>query len=216
MSTTKRIKRPKALSASNILEAKFKTFAFDGEWEQAFNQPESKGVWIVWGNSGSGKSGFAMQLSKYMTKFGRVLYNSLEEGNCKSMQDKLDLYKMGEVNTKFNVVSYDLETLEKHLESSRSPKIIIIDSLQYLELNYKKYKDFKEKYKNKTIIFISHAEGKYPEGRLAKKVMYDAYIKIQVEGYRALSKGREIGPNGGIYTVWQEGAQKYWGEQQTA
>lgn len=207
-----RTKRPKMLSISNILDTKLKTFAFDGEWEQAFNQPEIKGVWLVWGNSGNGKSEFAMQLAKYMTRFGKVLYNSLEEGTSKSMQDKLKRHKMNEVNKKINIVTKDITQLQAILESSRSPKVVIIDSLQYFDMNLVKYKAFKEKYKNKTMIFISHAEGKQPAGRLGKSIMYDAYIKINVEGYRAQSKGREIGINGGTYTIWQEGANKYWGE----
>lgn len=40
------------------------------------------------------------------------------------------------------------------------------------------------------IIFISHADGKNPAGRSAKSVMYDASLKIYIEGYRAFSKGK--------------------------
>jgi hypothetical protein len=45
--------------------------------------------------------------------------------------------------------------------------------------------------------------------------MYDASLKIWIEGYRAFSKGRYIGPNGGVYTIWEEGAEKYWGTLET-
>ena len=44
----------------------------------------------------------------------------------------------------------------------------------------------------------------------AKKVMFDATLKIYVEGFKAFSKGRFIGPTG-EYTIWQEGAERYWG-----
>lgn len=36
--------------------------------------------------------------------------------------------------------------------------------------------------------------------------MYDASLKIWVEGYKAFSKGRYIGSNGGEYVIWEDGA----------
>ena len=42
--------------------------------------------------------------------------------------------------------------------------------------------------------------------------MYDATLKIWVEGFKAFSKGRFIGEKGN-YTIWEEGANKYWGEE---
>lgn len=72
------------------------------------------------------------------------------------------------------------------------------------------YYDFKNKHKNKLIIFISHATGKEPSTKVAQRIMYDADLKIWVEGYKALSKGRYIGTIG-EKTIWAEGANRYWG-----
>ncbi|MEA4949586.1 MAG: ATP-dependent serine protease, partial [Petrimonas sp.] len=55
-------------------------------------------------------------------------------------------------------------------------------------------------------------DGKQPAGRAAKSVMYDADMKIWVEGYRAISKGRYIGEKG-YFDVWPEKALRYWGER---
>ena len=41
--------------------------------------------------------------------------------------------------------------------------------------------------------------------------MYDATLKIWVEGFKAFSKGRYIGPKGSL-TIWPEGAMRYWQE----
>lgn len=76
--------------------------------------------------------------------------------------------------------------------------------------SYKEYIAFKERHRNKLLIFVSHADGKRPDGRAAIKVMYDASLKIWVEGYKAFSKGRFIGPTGEC-TIYEEGARKYWG-----
>lgn len=87
----------------------------------------------------------------------------------------------------------------------------MIDSFQYTQMSYKEYISFKEAHRDKLLIFVSHADGKNPDGRSAKKVMYDASLKVYVEGFRAISKGRFFG-SVGHYTVWSEGEQRYWGE----
>jgi hypothetical protein len=89
---------------------------------------------------------------------------------------------------------------------------MVIDSIQYAGLTYERYKRLKEKHRSKLIVLVSHADGKMPEGRSSKKIMYDATLKIWCEGYRAISKGRYIGPNGGTFTIWEDGSAKYWGK----
>ena len=42
---------------------KKKTIPFTGAWADAFGNPERKGVWFVWVQSGNGKTSFIMQLS---------------------------------------------------------------------------------------------------------------------------------------------------------
>ena len=69
-----------AKGVRELLSMKFDTLPFEGEWYDAFGTPESRGVWIVWGKSGSGKTSFVMKLCKELCKYGRVVYNSLEEG----------------------------------------------------------------------------------------------------------------------------------------
>lgn len=201
----------KALTIDNILNKNYKLFDFEGIWEEAFAKPERVGVWFVWGNSGNGKTRFTMQMAKYLTRFGRVIYNSLEEGSSHTIRKAFEDVGMREVGTKMVLVSETIERLSERLEKQRSSSIIIIDSFQYAQISYKQYIQFKERHKDKLIIFISHADGKQPAGRSAKSVMYDATLKIWVEGFRAISKGRYIGETGQM-TIWDEGAERYWAE----
>ena len=196
-----------------MLGMKYETMAFDGAWRDAFGTPERRGVWIIWGNSGNGKTSFALQLAKYLCRFGRVAYDSLEEGACLTMQEAMRRENMMEVNKKFLLIDNEnMEELGIRLSRQKSPDIVVIDSFQYTQMNYRQYIAFKERHKRKLLIFISHADGKLPNGRAAKSLMYDASLKIYVEGFRAFSKGRFIGPVGHIDIV-PDKARAYWGEE---
>lgn len=203
----------RALTVSDLINKKYKLFEFDGEWYEAFKRPEKYGVWFIWGQSGNGKSTFVLMLLKYLTRFGKVLYDSMEEAAAHTMQEAYIRTGMMDVDGKILLLEREsIEDLDRRLSKQRSADIVAIDSFQYSGLNWDRYKKLKEKYPHKLFIFISHADGKEPEGRPAKRVHFDATLKIRVEGYRAISKGRYIGPNGGIFTIWPEGAAKYWGE----
>lgn len=199
----------RAWSVKDVINKKHETIELEDEWYDAFGCPELKGVWFIWGNSGNGKSSFTMQLCKELTKHGRVIYNSLEEGIDMTMSNTLERYRMDQVGSKFQIVKESIEELEERMSRRKSPKIYVIDSLQYTQLRYKQYLQIKERHKNKLIIFISHAKGVNPSTDAAVSIMFDASLKIWVEGYKAFSKGRFIGPTG-EFTIWKQGADRYW------
>lgn len=201
-----------AKGVREMLSMKYDTYPFQGEWFDAFSNPERKGVWLIWGNSANGKTTFAMKLCRYLCQFGRVAYNSLEEGACLTMQNTLMRCGMMDVNRRFLLIdNEDMEQLSLRLKRQKSPDIVVIDSLQYTGISYDEYKAFKEKHSNKLLIFISHADGRLPDGRVARKIMYNASLKIYVEGFRAFSKGRFEGPVG-HYDIDPVKAKEYWGE----
>lgn len=202
----------RALSPTEVLSIKNSELKFEGEWFDAFGCPDRTGVWFIWGNSGNGKTSFVMQLCKELAKFGKVGYNSLEEGVSLSIQNAIKRYGLTEENRK--VVFYNCEKMDdlsERLKRPRQPKFVIIDSFQYTQMSYKDYIQFKEAHRDKLLVFISHASGTQPSGRSAVSVMYDASLKVWVQHYRAFSKGRFIGSKG-YYTIWKEGAKKLWGE----
>lgn len=202
----------RARSVTEVLSMNLPAFPFEGEWYDAFGEPEMRGVWFIWGNSGNGKTSFVMNLCKYLCRFVRVAYNSLEEGAGLTMKNTLIRCGMHEVNRRFLLLDNEpLDELSERLERQKSPEVVVIDSFQYAQMTYKQYIAFKERHKNKLLIFVSHADGRMPSGRSARSVMYDASLKIWVEGYRAFSKGRFIGPKQQI-DIWPEMAMEYWGK----
>jgi hypothetical protein len=203
-----KIKR--ALTVDNVLNKKRKLLDFESPWVDCIGKPELRGSWIIWGESGSGKTTFTMSLAKYLTKFGKVAYNSMEEGDSESIKLVLQRVRMKEVQRSFLLLDNEsIDELKKRLRKQKAPRVVIVDSIQYSSLTFAEYKQLKEEFPNTLFIFLSHQEGKLPEGKVAKKVRYDAYVKIRVEGYRAFFVSRYGGKS--TYDVWPEEAEKYHG-----
>ena len=200
----------RAYSPTEVQQMNIPSFPFEGKWEAAFGHPDRTGTWIIWGESGNGKSSFVMQLAKYLCQWCTVAYDSLEESTKLSFQNTLKRERMEKVNYRFKILDREpMDELSERLSKRRSPDVVIIDSLQYSGLTYTSYKELKEKHRNKLLVFVSHCEGGKPEGRIAKKVVYDADMKIFVRGFRAVCKGRFITQPGNSYIIWEEGAALY-------
>lgn len=198
----------RALTITDIRKYKAKTYLLDNGLDLALGEVELTGSWIVWGGSANGKTRFALQLAKALAKHVRVAYDSLEEGLSLSMRHAIE--DVGFSDVKRNFVLLDGESvsdLKERLRKQRSPKVVIIDSLQYTGLTYTEYKKLRDEFRSKLFIFISHAEGHNPKGAVANSVKYDAFVKIYVEGYRAYPQSRFGGNE--PYTIWEEGAKQY-------
>lgn len=199
------------LSAKQVLTIKFDTIRLGGGWDECVGEIETTGIWFIWGNSGNGKTSAVVSLCKELSAFGKVLYNSREEGVSLTMQNTLRRYGMGELGSRFQLANMSLQELDEKISQQRSPKFVVLDSFQFMGLTYKDFRAFCEKHKNKMLIFVSRTRGRQPEGRAAISAMYDASCKIWVEGYKAFSKGRFVGTTGEM-TIWDEGAKKYWSD----
>lgn len=202
----------KALSMTDLMRMNRKVYEFEGEWQEAFGQPERGGVWFIWGKSGNGKTSFVLQLCKELTRYGKVAYDSLEEGSSLTMQNALVRVGMGDVGSNFVLLNDSFAELDDRLSRRRAPDIVVVDSFQYVHISLGEYESFCKRHAGKLIIFISQADGLKPLGRTAQSAMYSASLKIWVEGYRAISKGRYFG-NRGYYTIWAERAEEYWGNE---
>lgn len=204
----------RAKSVAEVLRYRPRTMAFDGEWLASFGTPELGGCWLIWGNSGNGKTRFALQLCKYLTRFGSVAYDSLEEGLSLSFRNALVSVGMQDVSRRFVLLDKEsMEDLRVRLKDKKSANIVVIDSLQYSGLNRGQAKALVDDFPRKLFIFISHADGKQPAGRTANAIRFHAGVKLFVEGYRIKSPvSRFVDGEAQDFTVWHEGAIRYWGE----
>lgn len=181
------------------------------EWQNSLGQVEEAFTMIIWGQSGQGKSNFIYKLLTVLSAKYSTLYVALEESHSLTTQNLVNRHNLKPLSGKLKWANHEtsLESLIEYLERPKSPKIIIIDSLQYFHISYIDYKNLKELFPAKSFIFISHAKGKNPDGTTASKIRYDAGIKIRVDGYMAFVVSRYGGNKN--YVIWEEGAKKFYG-----
>ena len=208
----------RAISNKNVLAAQFETAEFTGEYLASFGRPELRGVWLIWGDAGSGKTTFTLMLCKYLAGFRRVAYNSLEQGLSLSLQRAWERVEMADAGTNIILLNKEeLPELRARLCKRKSPEIIVIDSVQYLDgFNKKHFKDLKNDFPDKLFVFICHEKNGRPAG-FGQTLRYDADIKIHIEGFKAFVTTRyedaSKGEGGADFIIWEQGANDYWAEQ---
>ena len=169
---------------------------------------------IVWGLPKNGKSNFVMQFVKWLMVNGKVLYIGLEEGYSRSMQQLVNRHLNDEEHSgyiEFANFRMTYAALRDKLRKKKSPRFIVIDSLQYWNITYDQYKEIKEEFPGKSFIFISHAVGKNPKGAVAAEIRYDVDVAVHVSGYVAFVQSRYGGNT--PYVIWEQGAKKHWGRK---
>jgi len=207
--------KPKGMGLQQLLSRKYKLLeGLPPEIIRCFGQLTEQILMFIHGQSGNGKSRFTMGLLKILMKYGDVMYVSPEEGHRHTMQlsakDNLTIDEhSGKITFWDHTMTY--EELVIKLRKKKSPKYVVIDSLQYWGITKEKYKYLKEHFPNKGFIIISHSKGKNPMGQLAVDIEYDMDIKVHVEGFVALVRARGVGPK--HYIIWDEGAIGYWGRK---
>jgi hypothetical protein len=209
-----KVKAPssRAYSVKQVINKKRQVLEFDGEFLESFGKPEKNAVWFIWGQSGNGKTRFLLQVCKYLTKFGKVDYDSLEEGACESIAKALRETQMEEVDGKFRLLDVmPFNDFVNRLAGKKQADFGVIDSVQYAGFDYDEYKETKEKLKRKSLLFISHATGNNPKGNTADSIRYDSSIKVHVVGYVAKVVSRYGGNK--PFIIWEDGAKKYWGKK---
>lgn len=202
----------RAVSLTELYRQKFPEYDFKDEWFESFGKPERSAVWFIMADIGTGKTTFVCMLSKYLSKFGLVDYDSIEEGKSASLREAMKRVGLEPGYRRVRILNkmYTAELI-KRLEKHKSADIVVIDTLQHSDLTKRDYLLLKKKFPNKTLIIISHKDGKKPEGSLAKFIHQDAGLKIDLEGFVAFPKTRYKTGTPKPFIIYDKGARDYWG-----
>lgn len=180
-------------TVADLQSRRYRRAGLAEEWRAHLGDPELGQTIIVWGLSASGKSFYAMKLSKAFAEAGhKVLYWPLEEGVSASYQMKLQACGMADVSRRFLTARdrFSVEALADFLNGRGAPAVVVIDSLQYSGLRYDDYREIRHSWPRTTLIFVSHADGAEPRGSTASDIRYDAGIKVRVVAKVAKAESR--------------------------
>ena len=201
----------RTLSAAQVLSIRNETLQLTGGWNEAFGEIDRHGIVFVYGPSTCGKSSVALCFAKELTRFGRVLYVSNEEGFASSLQERLRRFSIADCGSRFQLVSKEpMGELVERLKKRKSADFVVIDSIQDSQISRAENRDLKRLSASKMLMLVSRGEGCGPMGGLAGDRKLGAGLKVWGEGGRAMSEGSYIG-SVGYYDVLQQKARQYWG-----
>ncbi len=174
-------------TASSLNETTFETLDFAGEWKTLLGVPERGFTALIYGEKFCGKSTFALKLADYLTKFGKVIYFSVEEGVKMTMQNKLRT--LGITNSKLNISSEQLP--EAIMKMAKKFDFAIIDSLTTADISADDLRNAKLANAKTAYIGINHitTDGR-AKGGTGQLHNPDIVIKIEPIGKPIVEKNR--------------------------
>lgn len=167
------------MTLSDLQNARFNTLEFTGDWKEMMGTPEEKFSVMIYGESGQGKSTFAIKFSEYLANnFGAVLFNSAEEGISLTLQDKLKDLK----SDNFFIAHHkDFNAIKKHLKISTC-KFVVIDSINHMNLTPENVEELRNMDKTRGFVSI-HQVTKKGEFKGDNKFLHNCDIEIVVDKY---------------------------------
>ncbi len=120
---------------------------------------------------------------------------------------------MQEVAGSFKVVTnVTVAELVERLRRPKSAHFVVIDSVQYLDVrSFERLKKvLLDCFPRKGFVLVSQVYKGRPKGKLADDLRFDCGVKIHTQGYRAYCQGRFAEHAAAYYTIWEEGACKYY------
>lgn len=194
----------KAIGISQFMEKNFETYEFDGRWLEVMGEPERNFSMLIFGHPKNGKTEFCIQLAKYISRFARVYYNSVEQGISKTLQDALKRNAMHEVAGR--VVFGDKESYEEMIERLKqrnSPQIVIVDSRDYANLTARQWFHLVETFPRKSFILVCWESAGKPASAYAKTICYKVDIIAHVRDFKAHIRSR-FGSSREPFVIWDK------------
>jgi hypothetical protein len=195
----------------NIIDKTFDKLPLEGVFQQALGEPESCGLWLIYGAEKHGKTTLSLILANYLSTLRKTLYVMAEQGFDSDFQQALLRMNVDVRNKSLLLEEYiTIDELDRKLKLARHPKIVFLDNITVYadELKNGGLRKLLKANKTKLFVMIAHEEKGQPytaTGKLAKKL---AKRIIHVEGLAATVEGRV---EGGQMRIDQQSSTLYWG-----
>jgi archaellum biogenesis ATPase FlaH len=147
---------------------------------------------LIRGRAKNGKTEYSIRFVKALClALGKVNYNSTEQVRTSGLKKAIIRNKMSEVTGKFMLCSRDQKDFDvwfKKLQRHNSGRVIVLDSMDYMNLTFDQFKQLNERFPNKAIIMIC-----WHDNQVAKKIEYLMDALVEVKDFVARCVSREGG-----------------------
>jgi archaellum biogenesis ATPase FlaH len=124
----------KIISLKSLKKKQYETLDLGAEYAALLGTLQTRFVMMLYGQSGSGKSVFALQLAARLAREGKVLYNSHEEKDNKTLQDRVNMFGVDAARLYIGV-SLDFDQMVEKIRRNHY-HFVVIDSVQYMSFTY--------------------------------------------------------------------------------
>ena len=185
----------------------FEEVAIPQIWKEHLGEITKPFKMLILGDPKNGKTEYAIQLGKMLAEcYGKVNLNSPEQGKSKTLQMAFIRNDLGALSGKFMLCDQSKKKFRawfEYLSKPNSGQVIMLDSVDYMEMTFEEWKELIERFKNKSFIVIAWSN---PMNSVTKQIKYQVDIVIEVKDYVASVRGRLGGESS--YVIWQEGARR--------
>lgn len=181
----------RTLGVSQILNKTYNSQTLLEKWKHALGDISAPFRWLVFGLPKNGKTTFVLSFCKDVCEFSKVYYNSMEEGDSKTMQEALKRVGMGDTKPgRFMLGDRDTfaEMMVK-LQKNRA-QVVVIDSRDYMKLTTDQYKRLTTAFPKKSFILVCWEQSGKPLGKYAKDIEFMVDMVTHVSRFQALTNGR--------------------------
>jgi hypothetical protein len=194
----------RTLGVHYIMNKVYKSLAMEGQWLNTFGALSDPFTMLVFGHPKNGKTSFMMMFAKYLTNFGKVFYNSIEEGDSKTIQDAFVRNRMDEIpDGKFMLGDrYFFADMMEKLAKPNSGRFVFIDSRDFINLTCQQFKKLKATFKHKSFIIVCWETAGKPSGKFAKDIEFIVDVVVHVSNFKAYPRSRFGGNQ--EFVIWDK------------
>lgn len=185
--------KKRIFSIKAIKEKKYQYLDLAPEYAFLMGEAEKKFIGLFYGESGSGKSVFTLQFAAYFARnFGKVLYNSHEEGANKTIQDRVNNFNI-DAKRLWIADTFSFEEMCSYIEKNYY-RLVIIDSVKYMNFTVDQLKRLRELFAKRQLSIIMIDFGK-SKGNPASGIdlLHAADIKLYFKNGRVHALSRYLG-----------------------
>ena len=191
------------------MEMKFDTITMGDGWENFMQHPAANMKIAIWGKPKNGKTSGALQLAKYLTKKGSVLYNFVDQGfNLSTQKLWLDSGLSNEANAEPSDID-NLNDLEVEIKKGNY-KFVFIDMINdYINKEKITPQEFKDRFikgfpNTSFILVFEVTKGGDFKGDQGWTHIVDAIVTV--DSFLMENRGRY---GVGHHVIWEEGLKKF-------